>query len=174
MDVNGVGYKVAIPGNELAELKTGQELCLFTHLSVSERAQDLYGSREAEVIDWFKLLLHVKSIGPKSALQILSKAEPKDLAAAIANESVDALDRLGISKKIAERIVLELKSRAKSAIAQMGEVASVSELSIDTESLQALEALGYSREQAREALRESGGDDVESRVRGALRILGRR
>src|SRR3989338_10244093 len=83
VDVNGIGYIIAVPVNELPKLAVGQEVFLHTYLSVKEDALDLYGSLEKGVIDWFKLLLNVKGIGPKSALAILSLVKPKDLAAAI-------------------------------------------------------------------------------------------
>tara|TARA_Y100000310_G_scaffold271638_1_gene286233 strand:- start:16971 stop:17543 length:573 start_codon:yes stop_codon:yes gene_type:complete len=171
LDVGGVGYEVAIPSNELIKLKTGDELLVFTYLSVSERVLDLYGSADEKVIEWFKMLLNVKGVGPKSALAIISKANPEDLSAALQNESVDILVNCGINKKAAERIVLELKNKAKDLITTDSSATSKS-AAVDSEAIQALEALGYSREQAREALKSSEGSNVEEKVRWALQILG--
>lgn len=173
IDVNGVGYVVAVPANELQKLLVGQEVFLHTYLSVKEDALDLYGSLEKGVIDWFKLLLNVKGIGPKSALAILSLVKPKDLAAAIQADKSDILIALGIGKKTAERIVLELKSKAFELAAAFGAIDHPA-AALESEALSALESLGYSREQARGALKEAAGSDVQSKVRGALKVLGRR
>ncbi len=172
VDVHGVGYKVSVPANELVELKPGSEVAFFTHLAVKEDALDLYASRDPKVIEWFVMLLNVKGVGPKSALSILSLARPQDLSGALASESVGVLVNCGVSKKIAERIVLELKNKAKDLI-DVQDAATKESIILDGEALQALEALGYSREQARGALKEAEGDDVGAKVRSALKVLGR-
>lgn len=172
VDVNGVGYIVYMSATELHALKVGQEVFLHTYLSVKEDALDLFGSLEKGVIDWFKLLLNVKGIGPKSALAVMSLVKPKDLAGAIQTGKSDILIALGVGKKNAERIVLELKSKGLELSASMGEI-DHSAMSVESEALSALESLGYSREQAREALRGVEGGDVSSRVRAALKVLGR-
>src|SRR3989338_3661287 len=173
VDVNGIGYIVALPANELPKLAVGQEVFLHTYLSVKEDALDLFGSLEPGVIDWFKLLLSVKGIGPKSALAVMSIVKQKDLSAAIQTGKSDILIALGVGKKTAERIVLELKTKALELSAASGPVDHPA-LALESEALSALESLGYSRDQAREALRGIEGGDVGSKVRGALRILGRR
>ncbi len=173
VDVAGVGYKVFIPAGELGQMAKGSEVRLHTYLAVKEDALDLYGSSDKGVVDWFKLLLNVKGIGPKSALGILSLVRPKDLAAAIQTQKSDILLGLGVGKKTAERIVLELASKALSLAADSGPVDHPA-LALESEALAALESLGYSREQAREALNGAEGEDVGSKVRAALKILGRR
>jgi len=172
IDVQGIGYLVAIPALELADIKVGQDISLNTYLVVKEDALDLYGSKDAQVLAWFKMLLNVKGIGPKSALSIISIARPEDLSMALQTESVDVLQNCGISKKVSERIVLELKNKAKNLI-DVKDAKTAASMSLDSEAIQALEALGYSRDQARDALKESEGDDVESKVRGALKVLGK-
>ena len=172
VDVSGLGYIVAMPANELPKLAIGQEVFLHTYLSVKEDALDLFGSLEKGVIDWFKLLLNVKGIGPKSALAVMSLVKPKDLAGAIQTGKSDILVALGVGKKNAERIVLELKNKGMELSASMGDL-DHSAMSVESEALSALESLGYSREHAREALRSIEDGDVSSRVRAALKILGR-
>ena len=172
VDVHGVGYKVSVPASELAELKPGSEVALFTHLAVKEDALDLYGSQDSKVIEWFVMLLNVKGIGPKSALSIMSLARPQDLSAALHSESPEGLANCGVSKKVGERIVLELKARAKDLI-DIKDAATKESIILDGEALQAMEALGYSREQAREALKEAEGEDVGAKVRSALKLLGK-
>jgi holliday junction DNA helicase RuvA len=171
--VGGIGYVVAVPANELSKLALGQEVFLHTYLVVREDALDLYASQSKEVIAWFRLLLSVKGIGPKSALSIMSLAAPGDLAGAIAAQKSGVLSALGVGVKTAERIVLELKNKALELAGAFGTSISTA-VSVDSEALQALEGLGYSREQARAALKETEGEDVSAKVRGALRILGRR
>ena len=170
LDVNGVGYQLAIPEPELSSLKVGQKLLFYTYLSVKEDALNLYGSQEKKIIDWFIMLLAVKGIGPKSALGVMAKAGSKDLATAIKSESVDILKNLGINAKISERIVLELKNKA--AVLAEGETIDEKEINLDSEVLQALENLGYSKEQARGALQQAEGGDVQSKIKSSLKILG--
>ena len=173
LDVNGVGYIVFMPATELQTLKAGQEVFLYTYLSVKEDALDLFGSLEKSVIDWFKLLLNVKGIGPKSALSVMSLVKPKDIASAIQTNKSDILIALGVGKKNAERIVLELKNKGMELSASMGDI-DHGAMSVESEALSALESLGYRREQAREALRGVEDGDVSNKVRSALKILGRR
>lgn len=173
VDVHGVGYVVAVPTNELARLALGQEVLLYTYLAVREDALDLYGSLSKEVVAWFRLLLSVKGIGPKSALAIMSLVQPSDLAGAIQSQKSGILAALGVGAKAAERIVLELKNKALELAAAFGTKVSAF-AAIESEALQALEGLGYSREQARAALKEAEGEDVGNKVKSALKILGRR
>lgn len=173
VDVNGIGYIVFMPVNELQKLAVGQEVFLHTYLSVKEDALDLFGSLEKSVIDWFKLLLNVKGIGPKSALAVMSLVKPKDLAGAIQTGKSDILIALGVGKKNAERIVLELKTKGLELSAASGPIDHPA-LAVESEALSALESLGYSREQAREALQGVEGGDVGARIKGALKMLGKR
>jgi holliday junction DNA helicase RuvA len=172
LDVQGVGYLVAVPAGELAQLHVNTEVALHTYLVVKEDALDLYGSKDSNVLAWFKMLLNVKGIGPKSAFSIVSIAKPEDLSASLQTESPDILINCGVGKKAAERIVMELKNKAKDLINTDGAVSSKS-ITLDSEAIQALEVLGYSREQAREALKESNGEDVETKIREALKQLGK-
>ncbi len=172
VDVHGVGYKVSVPASELVELKAGSQVTFFTHLAVKEDALDLYGSADPKIIEWFVMLLNVKGIGPKSALSVMSLARPQDLSAALHSESLEVLANCGISKKVAERIVLELKTKAKDLI-DIKDAATKESIILDGEALQAMEALGYSREHAREALKDAEGDDVQAKVKSALKALGR-
>ncbi|OJI06425.1 Holliday junction DNA helicase RuvA [bacterium CG10_46_32] len=172
IDVGGVGYLVSMPQNELAELTKGSNVEVHTYLSVKEDALDLYGSQDESVLQWFIMLLNVKGIGPKSALSIMSLARPQDLSAALQSESIEVLINCGVSKKVSERIMLELKTKARDLI-DVKDAATKESIILDGEALQALEALGYSREHAREALKGIEGDDVGAKVRSALKLLGK-
>ncbi|MBU2575795.1 Holliday junction branch migration protein RuvA [Patescibacteria group bacterium] len=172
IDVQGIGYLISVPTSELAQFKVGQEVNLHTYLVVKEDALDLYGSKDPQVLAWFKMLLNVKGIGPKSSLLIVSIARPEDLSVALHAESSDMLVNCGISKKVSERIILELKNKAKNLI-DVKDAQTAQSMTLDSEVLQALEALGYSRDQARDALRHAEGDDVETKIREALKQLGK-
>jgi len=172
LDVCGVGYRVYVPENELFEMAINAKVRVWTHLAVKDDALDLYGSINNETVTWFKLLLHVKGVGAKSALSVLSRVRPKDLSVAIEHESSDSLVAFGVGKKAAERIVLELKTKARDHFIESS--GGTAALSIEAEAVQALEALGYSREQARAAVKEAEGEDIGGKVRSALKILGRR
>jgi len=87
-------------------------------------------------------------------------------------ESPEVLTGCGVSKKVAERIVLELKNKAKDLI-DIKDAATKESVVLGREALQAMEALGYSREQARSALKEAEGNDVGAKVRSALNLLGK-
>lgn len=163
----GVGYKVAGTRETLASLKAGKSVAVWTYLAVREDALDLYGfSSEAE-LDFFELLLTVSGIGPKSALGILDIAAVETLRGAIAAENAAYLTNVsGIGKKTAEKIVLELKDKvgAGAAVPSTG----------DSEALEAMRSLGYSAQEAREALRKvpAALEKSSDRLREALRIVG--
>lgn len=172
LDIQGVGYKVAVLKELIARTAVGAELDLWTHLAVREDILDLYGFQAEEELAFFELLLSVSGIGPKSALSILDIASVETLRSAIAAGNASYLTTVsGIGKKTAEKIVLELKDKVKKLA---GDSAGV--LRGDQEALEAMRSLGYSAAEARDALRavpqeiESGND----RLREALRLLGQR
>lgn len=173
IEANNIGYIIFIPAFELDKIKVGQELALRTHLVVKEEALDLYGSQDKNVIAWFSLLLQVKGVGPKSALAIISKARPADLAAAIQSGGPAILQKVGVNPKMAERVVMELKNKAKEMVGSALSGQSSDKIMLEAEALEALESLGYSSEQARVAVGKAEGEDVQSKVRSALRILGK-
>ncbi|HTK05258.1 MAG TPA: Holliday junction branch migration protein RuvA [Candidatus Eisenbacteria bacterium] len=159
----GVGYQVFMSKAALAGLKTGAVVRLWTHENVREDARELYGFQTQGEHRLFLKLVAISGIGPKMALNILSLGSVKDIEATIERADVDWLTRVpGIGKKTAQKIVLELKG--KLAIDAGG----------DEEVVAALTNLGYSREQAREALAAAPAEkSVEDRLRAALRTLGK-
>ncbi len=168
MEVGGVGYLVYVLPETTALANTGKELSLFTYLVVREDALDLYGFVERGELEFFKLLVGVPGIGPKSALAILALAPPATLHQAISSGKTDYLTRVsGIGKKSAEKIVLELRDK-------LGKVATSEEsFMIEEDTLEALKALGYGLREAREALREVPAElkDTSERIKAALKIL---
>ena len=171
LDVNGVGYKVYITGDDLA-LSTEKNLTLFTHLAVRENALDLYGFSQMESLEMFELLLNVSGVGPKTALGILSVAAVPSLRKAIATGEIGHLTKVsGLGAKIANKIVLELKGKVKA-----GDHSNDVGMKEEIDSMLALQALGYSERESREAL--SAVDKkitaTNARIKEAIKLLGQK
>lgn len=112
IDVNGVGYRLYISANTRDALREGEEITLFTYMSVREDAMQLYGFATQDEYDLFTLLISVSGIGPKVGLGMLSGMSSDAIKVAIMNGEVKTLTKLpGIGKKSAERLVLELKDK---------------------------------------------------------------
>lgn len=170
VSAGGVGYKIAATRATLAKIKSGAEAALWTHLAVREDVLDLYGFETEKQLQFFGLLLTVPGIGPRSALAILDLAAIGTLRSAISAGNASYLTNVsGIGKKTAEKIVLELKDKVG-----VGEEDASRSLSGDEEAQQAMRALGYSAQEARDILRKvphevTGGS---ARLREALKIMG--
>lgn len=169
IEVGGVGYKVFVNYELLKSLKEGEKVALWTHLAVRENALDLYGFQEKEELEFFELLISISGIGPKTALGILNAATIPTLKKAVSSEDTTPLIKVsGIGKKIAEKIILELKGK-------FGKESS-DEISLKDEmdSLEALKSLGYSQNEAREALKQVDKNitSANERIKRALKILG--
>ena len=167
IDCGGVGYACKTTNNTLAALKKGQRGKLYTYLNVGEGIFELYGFAAQNELNSFKLLLGVSGVGPKAALAILSAATPESLAMAIVTEDAKTLTAApGIGKKIAQRIILELKEKMVRETAggldfSGGKGAPAPALFTNkaTEAAQALAVLGYSSQEVSMALK---GVDVEN------------
>ena len=167
IDCGGVGYGCKTTNNTLAALKKGQKGKLYTYLNVGEGIFDLYGFATQNELNSFKLLLGVSGVGPKAALAILSVGTPETLAMAIVTRDEKALTAApGIGKKIAQRIILELKDKmAKETSSGLdfsggkGIPAPAVFSNKATEAAQALAVLGYSSQEVQAALK---GVDVET------------
>ena len=154
IECGGVGFKCFTSLNTAGNVgKLGDEVNLFTHLSVREDALDLYGFSTQTELDYFKLLITVSGVGPKAAIAVLSELSPDRLAVAIAAGDAKAITRAnGVGKKTAERIVLELKDKMVNAstgeISAAASAVSAGETSASAEAVEALVALGYSQSDA--------------------------
>ena len=171
IDVNNVGYRVAVPVGTLAKTAEGDSLFLWTHLAVRENAQDLYGFETREELSWFELLLTVSGIGTKSALAIMNSVDVSSLEKAIARNDAATLSKsFGIGKKTAEKIVLELREKVSA-----GAGGKESERGSDGDVVDALVGLGYSLREARDAVKELPKelDTPSTRLREALRRASR-
>lgn len=112
IDCGGVGYACATTNYTLAQLKKGEKAKLYTYLHVREEIFDLYGFASQAELSSFKMLIGVSGVGPKAALAILSSGTPDQLALSIVTGDEKALTGVpGIGKKIAQRIILELKDK---------------------------------------------------------------
>lgn len=115
IDVQGVGYEVQAPMTTFYRLpELGGEALLYTHLAVSETAQQLFGFADERDRQLFRTLIKVSGVGPKLAVAILSGMEADDIARCVREDKVAALTKVpGVGKKTAERLVIELRDRLK-------------------------------------------------------------
>jgi Holliday junction DNA helicase RuvA len=175
IDVQGVGYRVAIPLSTFYRLgEPGGEVELLVHTHVREDALALYGFLTAQEQSLFERLIGVSGVGPKVALGILSGIEAPDLVEALRGGDVLRLTRIpGVGKKTAERLVLELRDK----MPPPGAGAAVEKKPAPTRDdlLSALVHLGYSRPEAErgadKAVKEGGDARFEDLLRRSLQIL---
>lgn len=174
LDVGGVGYKVFTTVDSLSKLGKEKEATTFwTYLAVRENALDLYGFSSLSELNFFELLITVSGIGPKTALGILNAAPVSALETAIQTGDTSHLTKVsGIGKKVAEKLVLELKDKVEK-ISHTEE--SKTAMKTESDALEALKALGYSQHEAREALKElpKSITKTSDRIKEALKILGK-
>jgi Holliday junction DNA helicase RuvA len=172
VDVGGVGFKVFVPSTSLDRLGgVGQEVSLFTHMHVRENELALYGFGSSDELQLFELLLGVSGIGPKVGLKIVSLMSTETLREAIATGDAAMLTRIpGIGKKIAERVMVDLKDKLGVSL----EFVSYPALThADAEVISALTSLGYSITEAQAALRSLPQEELqlEDKVRLALQYF---
>ena len=112
IDCSGVGYACATTNYTLSQLKKGERAKLYTYLNVREDAMEMFGFASQSELRSFKILIGVSGVGPKAALSILSSTTPQQLSMAVVMGDEKALTAApGIGKKIAQRIILELKDK---------------------------------------------------------------
>lgn len=146
VECGGVGYLCQTTMNTLKTLRLNSEVTLYTYLNVREDAVDLFGFATQSELATFKTLISVSGVGPKAGLSILSELTAEQVAMAIATDDIKTITRAqGIGKKIAQRIILELKDKlAKSEQAQSGSVQMTQTVSGNIpKAVEALGVLGY-------------------------------
>lgn len=172
LSAGGVGYAICVTPETANGQAVGAKMLLWTHLSVKENALELYGFLRREELALFRLLIGISGIGPKSALNVLSLADRETLAHAIERGDAGYLTKVsGIGKKLAEKIVLELKDK----IGITGKYDGAPRA--EDEALEALEALGYAARTTREIVRTLAKDEknypsAHHIIRKALQTLG--
>jgi Holliday junction DNA helicase RuvA len=165
-----IGYKIFIGESALADLANAPEAEFWIYQNIREDANELYGFSTYEKLEMFELLLTVNGIGPKSATGIMSSISAEELKEAIATGDLAMLTKVsGVGKKTAERIVLDLRDK----IGFIATLSSSSGSATRGEEIDALMALGYSMQQAREALGKVDKSITESgkRIREALKNI---
>lgn len=150
VECGGVGYNCQTTMNTLKTLRLGDEVTLYTHLNVREDAMELFGFSTKTELDTFKTLIGVSGVGPKAGLAILSVLSPEQVAMAIATDDVKSITRAqGVGKKIAQRIVLELKDKLAKSLATDNGMDQVTGAAVNASSgnipkaIEALGVLGY-------------------------------
>jgi Holliday junction DNA helicase RuvA len=178
IEVGGIGYRVFTPPSVLVSAAAGSKLKLHTYHLIREDQQALYGFRTPEELGFFNLLLTVTGVGPKVALAIVGSRPTADLQLAIMTGDQAVLVSIpGIGKRLAERVIFELKEKVAAAGVAAVEAGAVGTRgAAETEVVAALQALGYSLAEARSASRTALADatiggTLEERVKAALRSL---
>ena len=174
--VGPLNLLISVPGSNLSRLGTiGDKVHLHTHLYVREDIIAMYGFASADELALFQNFITVSGIGPKAALAFLSTLNVEQLASAIVSENVDLLTQVpGIGKKMAGRVVLELKGKLEKGWAGAVMPAMTPD---DADVVAALTTLGYSLKEATQAvsnLPNAEKLDLEEKVRLALRQLAAR
>ena len=179
IDCGGVGYACATTNYTLSQLKKGERAKLYTYMNVREDAVELFGFATQSELHSFKLLLGVSGVGPKAALSILSANTPANLAMAVVMGDEKALTAApGIGKKIAQRIILELKDKlAKEQPSFSGDTGAILPVAVPDDKVReasaALAVLGYSASEVAAALKGIDMDalPLEEIIRQALKRM---
>lgn len=179
LEIGGVGYQVFVTTKFLEAQKVGAEIELYTYELVREDADDLYGFTAHDDLKLFEQLNTVSGIGPRSAMAVLEAAPASELVKAILKGDEKTLVSVyGISQKKAEKIIMELKGKVdklevgSSGTARRSEIQTSGAINV----IEALTGLGYTQDQARNALRQipNEAERPEEMVKEALKILGGR
>lgn len=176
--VGGFVLRVFAPSSTLSRLgEPGSEVSLHTHFQVREDGMALYGFSNEEERDAYEKLIAVSGVGPKIALALLSSMDAQTLFKAIADEDQQRLSMVsGVGKKLAAKLVLELKGKLPSLVALGGASASSPAGKIQSEALEALMGLGFSAAEAQAALLKIPQDQpmtLEEHITYALRSFAR-
>jgi len=180
LDCGGVGFSVNTTTNTLSKVKIGEQAKLFTYCSIKEDAFDIFGFASRAELEAFKLLVSISGVGPKAALAILSAVTPDGLQMAVVTQNEKMLTAApGVGKKIAQRILLELKDKMGAVTeldlsgGQSVTVAPMGPGSKATEAIQALQVLGYDQNSINAAMKGIDADNMETQdiIKAALKAM---
>lgn len=187
LDHSGMGYQIFMPAaNLMDDLQTGDEVKVYTYLSVREDALQLFGFLTKDDEEVFELLLGVSGIGPKGALGVLSAMSADELRFAVLADDAGTISKApGIGKKTAQKLILELKDKFalddafEKKLAHSTEAAAASPAGgkggkEEKDAIDALVALGYSSSEAMRAVRKADPDGTlnsEAILKAALKFL---
>ena len=175
IDVNGIGYQVAISLNTFSEIKDQENIQLSTYLHVREDAHILYGFASEAEKQMFQHLISVNGVGPNTAMVVLSYLPPTELRTAIVSENTTALQAVkGIGGKTAQRLILELKDKLrKDGLEEPGKPG-IPHNTVKYEALTALVTLGIPKPAAEKSIdtvlkREGSAISLEELIKQALK-----
>lgn len=172
LDVHGTGYGLLVPVEDYSNLAVGDAARLYVYEHIRETAHDLYGFRQLDTKRLFEQLLDVNGVGPKMALNVLSIGSVESVRSAIASgDTKYIIAAPGVGKRVAERVVVELKDKVGLVSTANPEAYLTSSIaSQQDEAVQALIALGYAVQDAVNALAHVDPKlPTEQRVKEALR-----
>lgn len=163
LDCGFMGYNIFVPGNTLGQLTVGEEIKLYTYLSVREDAMQLFGFASKDELKIFKLLITVNGIGPKGALAILTIMSPNELRYAVATDDSKQISKAqGVGAKTAQKVIIELKDKldidsidVDAGISSMENVAGSVNMQNADDAVEVLVTLGYSASAAKKAVNDS-------------------
>ena len=170
VDVSGVGYEVQVSAGDYDSALLGEQVKFHTYHHIREQSQELFGFSSLAAKKLFELLITVQGVGPKAALSILSVGDNEQVRNAIANsDSAYITQAVGVGKRIAERVVVDLSDKVGLAV-QITRSSSGAHVDMHDEALEALMALGYSLPDGLKALESVPADlPTAARVTQALR-----
>ncbi|MFA5773528.1 MAG: Holliday junction branch migration protein RuvA [Candidatus Paceibacterota bacterium] len=174
IDVSGVGYKLYVTTEALTSSLLGEHASFWVYTAVRENSIDLYGFKNTNEMFFFELLLDVSGIGPRSALLILAIAPIDTLKRAIATGDTGYLNKVsGIGRKTAEKIIVELRDKLQD---YKNDDNTPGLLRDESDIVEALKSLGYSQNEARDALKKVPPTTLgtNARIKEALQVLGKR
>lgn len=179
IEANGIGYEISSPNSVLAVMpEKGEIIKLYVSEIIREDSHELVGFADKEQKRIYSRLIAVSGVGPKAAISILSALSPKELVKAVAENDYRAIARAnGVGPKMAQKVVLELKGKVDKTA--LDEMSAVEENSSDNdpmyiEAMQALIALGYQSNEAKQALKDVKAKNSSEMIRAALSKLGSR
>lgn len=169
VDVNGVGYEVQVASADFEQAVVGSQVKVFTHDHLRENAHELFGFSDIGAKHLFEQLISVSGVGPKMALAILSLGDAGGIRSAIAGGDSAFVQRAsGVGKRIAERIVVDLKDKVGAVGVSFAQF-----MPKGDDALDALLALGYSLQQAGDALKDIDATlETQVRIKQALQTIG--
>lgn len=179
LECSGVAFRCLTSNQTLYEISGDKQATLYTHLNVREDALDLFGFSTEYELEWFKQLISVNGVGPKVALAILSELNPDNLALSISASDEKSICRApGVGKKLAQRIILDLRDKVGNlsgntvSEVNVSHVSAVNSMANTSEAVAALSMLGYSQSEASVAVSKLDPTlSTEALIRQALKLL---
>ena len=174
VDVQGIGYEVAVPLGDFENALLGEPIKFYTYHHIREQSQELFGFSTLAAKKIFELLITVQGVGPKAALSILSLGEVETVRNAIAGADAVFITRAGgVGKKTAERVIVDLSDKVglPTSLPSADGMSQTTTLASNDEALEALMALGYSLNDATRAL-ENIPVDLSTAERVTLALKG--